>query len=57
MNKKTKKAIVGLMGALGLIAIILGLFTSLLGFIDSVVIALVLWILAGVLKTFFGMKK
>jgi len=56
MKKNEKNALVSLVGAIGLIVLLLGIFTP-IPFNYALVTALILWILTGVLKKYLGIKK
>jgi hypothetical protein len=56
MKKNEKDALVALMGAIGVIFLLAGIFTP-LGFTWGLFIALVIWILTGVLKTYLRVGK
>ena len=57
MKKKEKVLVASLLGALGLIILLLGLFTSLFEFMHGLIAAIAIWILAGILKDYWGVKK
>ncbi len=56
MKKNEKEALVKLLGAIGLIILLVGIFTP-LEFVYGLVIALAIWILTGVVKIYLGVKK
>lgn len=56
MKKRCKSAIVDLMGAIGIIIILIGLFTSIIDFWHSVLIAVIIWILTGVVKKYWRIE-
>ena len=56
MKTKEKKAIVSLLGAIGLIILLIGIFTP-MNLILGLLIALIIWILTGVLAKYWGVKK
>jgi hypothetical protein len=56
MKKRSKETLVKLMGALGLIVLLIGIFSP-LDFWYGLLGALVLWILSGVVAHYFGVKK
>lgn len=56
MKKHEKDALVKLMGGIGLIILLLGIFTP-LPFTYGLVTALAIWILTGALKVYLGVKK
>ena len=51
-----KKAIFSLIGAIGLIVLLLGLFTTMYSFMNGLIAALVVWILDSILVTYFGVE-
>jgi len=56
MKKREKDALVKLLGGIGLIILLLGIFTP-LPFTYGLVIALAIWILTGAVKVYLGVKK
>ena len=56
MKKNEKDALIGLMGAIGVIILLAGIFTP-LDFKYGLFIALSLWILTGVVKKYLGIEK
>ena len=56
MKKREKDALVKLLGGIGLIVLLLGIFTP-LQFTYGLVIALAIWILTGAVKVYLGVKK
>lgn len=56
MKKNEKEALVKLLGALGFIILLAGIFTP-LEFTYGLFIAITIWVLTGVLKVYLGMKK
>ena len=56
MKKKDKTLIVSLLGAIGLIILLLGIF-NVIYFWWGLLIALIIWILTGVLAKYWGVKK
>jgi len=56
MKKNEKDALVKLLGGIGLIVLLLGIFTS-LPFTYGLVAALAIWILTGAVKVYLGVKK
>jgi len=56
MKPKEKKALISLFGAIGLIILLIGIFTA-MNFITALVITLIIWILTGVLAKYWGVKK
>ena len=57
MKKKDKTLIVSLLGAIGLIILLIGIFTPWYDVVTGVLIALIIWILTGVLSKYWGVKK
>ena len=57
MKKNQKEAIIKLLGGLGFLVLIVGMFTDLYEFLYGVIGAFAIWILSGVFATYFGMKK
>jgi len=57
MKKHEKKALVKLLGGLGLIILLIGIFTNLYPFTYGLVTALAVWILTGVVKVYLGVKR
>ena len=56
MSERAKKAYVSIMGLLGLLFLLLGIFTS-LEFTIGLIIAIVLWVGSGILGKYWGVKK
>lgn len=56
MKKNEKEALVGLMGAIGLIILLVGIFTP-FDFWYALLAALTLWILTGVVKKYLGIEQ
>ena len=56
MKKKDKQALVALMGAIGFIILLAGIFTA-VDFYYALFAALALWILSGVAKIYLGIDK
>lgn len=57
MKKSEKEALIKLLGGLGLIILLVGLFTDLYEFMHGLIAAITVWILSGVVATYLGMKK
>jgi len=57
MKKNEREALVALVGAIGLIVLLIPIFTDLYPFGYGILGALILWILAGVMKKYLGVKK
>lgn len=56
MNKNQKQAIVGLLSGIGVIVLLLGIFTEIYVFTTGLIIAIAIWILNGVLAKYWGVK-
>jgi hypothetical protein len=57
MKKREKSMVVALLGAIGLIVLLGGIFLNIYAFIHGLFAAIVIWILTGVLKKYWGIKK
>jgi hypothetical protein len=57
MKKNEKDALIKLMGGLGLILIIIPIFTNLYPFTHGLVLGLIVWILTGVVRSYLGVEK
>lgn len=57
MSKNVKTGLISLMGALGLIALLIGIFTDAYSFGIGLVIAVAFWVGSGVLARFLGIEK
>ena len=57
MKKREKEALVKLLGGLGVIVLLVGLFTDLYGFIPGLVAAIAIWIITGVVAKYYGVEK
>ena len=57
MKKNEKEAVVALFGAIGLIVLLVPIFTGIYPFTYGLVAALTIWILTGVLRKYLGVKK
>ncbi len=57
MSTNAKKALVSLLSALGVIALLVGIFTDALSFGVGLIIAIVFWIASGIVATMLGVKK
>ncbi|MBU0530851.1 MAG: hypothetical protein ABIH52_02810 [Candidatus Aenigmatarchaeota archaeon] len=56
MKKQDKKLLVSILGAIGLIVILVGIFTP-LDFIYSLLAAIIIWIFTGILEKYWKVKK
>jgi uncharacterized membrane protein len=57
MKKNEKEAIVKLLGGLGLIVLLIGLFTGAYEFMHGLIAAIAIWIVTGVAAKYFGIDK
>ena len=57
MSTNAKRAIVGLIGGLGLIFLLLGAIGHVYPTTTGVIIMLSCWVVAGVMTSFWGLKK
>jgi hypothetical protein len=57
MKKKERTMVVALLGAIGLIVLLGGIFLNFYEFFHGLFGAIVIWILTGVLKKYWGIKK
>lgn len=56
-KKNQKEALVKLLCGLGLIVLLIGLFTNLYEFMHGLVAAIAIWILSGVVAKYLGVEK
>ncbi len=57
MSQNAKRAYVSILGALGLIILLVGLFTDAYPFMTGLIIAIACWIASGILARYWGVKK
>ncbi len=57
MSRNAKIAYVSLIGLVGLIVLLVGLFTPAYGFFTGLIAALACWIGSGILARYWGIKK
>ena len=57
MKKNQKEALVKLLGGIGLIVLLIGLFTPMYEFMYGLVAAIAIWILTGVAAKYLGVEK
>ena len=57
MSRNAKRAYVSLLGLIGLIILLVGLFTPAYGFIIGLIIAIAIWVGSGILARYWGVKK
>ena len=56
MSPQAKRAYVSIMGLLGLVFLLVGIFTP-LDFFAGLIVAIVLWVGSGILARYWGVKK
>jgi len=56
MKKQDKKLFVSILGAIGLIIILVGIFTP-FDFMYSLLVAIIVWIFTGILEKYWKVKK
>lgn len=56
MKQNEKAALVKLLGGLGFLSLMVGIFTS-VGFMNGLLVAFAFWILSGVAATYLGVEK
>ena len=56
MSKQAKRAYISIMSLLGLIVLLLGIFTA-LDFFVGLILAIALWVGSGILGRYWGVKK
>jgi len=57
VSSRTKRAITSLLGLIGLIVLLVGLFTHAYSFMIGVIIAIAIWAGSGILARYWGVKK
>jgi hypothetical protein len=57
MKENQKKALVALLGGIGTIVLLIGIFTDLYKFTYGLVAAIAIWIVTGVVAKYLGIKK
>ncbi len=57
MSDNIKKGLTTILGGLGLIALLLGIFTDVYSFGVGLIIAIAFWIATGAVATMLGLKK
>ena len=57
MSKNVKTGLVSLVGGLGAIALLIGIFTHVYSFGVGLIIAIAFWVASGVMATMLGVKK
>ena len=56
MSKNAKRAYISALSALGVIVLLIGIFTPLLSFVVGLIIAIACWIASGILCRYWGVK-
>lgn len=57
MSKQAKTAYISIISLLGLVALLVGIFTHVYAFSVGLIIAIVLWVGSGILGRYWGVKK
>lgn len=57
MSTNAKRAYVSILGALGFIVLLVGIFTDLYAFMVGLIIAIACWVGSGILGSYWGVKK
>ena len=57
MNKNVKQGVLSLLGGVGLIVLIAGIFLDSVQFTYALFLAISIWVLTGVVSTFFGVNR
>lgn len=57
MSKQAKRAYTSLLGLIGLIVLLVGVFTDAYDFIIGLIIAIAIWVGSGILARYWGVKK
>jgi hypothetical protein len=57
MKRREKEAIVKLLGGIGLIVLLVGLFTVAYEFMHGLIAAIAIWIVTAVVAKFWGVEK
>ena len=57
MSRNAKRAYVSLLGLIGLIILLVGLFTPAYGFIIGLIIAIAIWVGSSILARYWAVKK
>ena len=57
MSREAKRAYVSILGALGLIILLVGIFTELYDILVGLIVAIACWIGSGILARYWGVKK
>jgi len=57
MSKQAKTAYISILSLLGLVALLVGIFHLGLSFTVGLILAIVLWVVSGILGKYWGVKK
>jgi len=57
MKKREKEAIVKLLGGIGLVVLLIGLFTNVYEFMHGLIAAIAIWIVTGVIAKYWGVEE
>ncbi|MFC1690912.1 hypothetical protein ACFL0W_01915 [Nanoarchaeota archaeon] len=56
MKRNQKEAMIKLLGGIGLIVLLIGLFTGTYEFMNGLIAAIAIWILSGVVAKYWGIE-
>ena len=57
MSRKAKRAIVGVLGGIGIVMILLGVLAHVYATTTGIIIAVCCWITSGVLERYWGLRR
>jgi len=57
MKKNQKEALVWLLGAIGFLILLGGIFTHLYEFTYGLIVAIIIWTMAGFVRRYYGIKE
>ena len=57
MSRTAKRAYISLLGLIGLVILLVGLFTEAYDFMIGLIIAIAIWVGSGILARYWGVKK
>lgn len=57
VSVRAKKAYLSILSLIGLVVLLVGLFTAAYSFVIGLIIAIVIWVVSGILAKYWGVKK